>query len=124
MPELLYGPQQRAPKSPVPPERLVDKCGTYAGYQAHYKRDEKPCGPCVHANTVYVGRWRARAGRTKNALVPYDVLGALLEAAPTELEEWAEEVLGDAVVTNALARWRKAPPERRRAGAPNQGGGS
>lgn len=105
----LYGPDQRGKRGTVrakehQPE--IDKCGTYAGYQAHYKRGEKACGPCMHAQAVYVGQWRARSGRTLNAKVPYHVLGALLESASTELEEWVEDLLGDAVVTNALNRWQ------------------
>lgn len=85
----------------------VSQCGTYGGYQAHYRRGTKPCPDCTHAQTVYVGQWRARSGRTKNAKVPYTVLGALLESAPAEVEEWAEQQLGDAVVTNALDQWDK-----------------
>ena len=80
----------------------LDNCGTYAGYQQHYKRSEKPCRSCTHAHTVYMGQWRTRSGKTKSALVPYDLLGALLVAAPTHLEEWAEAQLGDSVVTRAI----------------------
>lgn len=78
------------------------RCGTYSGYVVHYRRGEKPCLSCRHARTVYNGRWRALSGRNKRALVPYAVLGALLQAAPSTLEEWAEQRLGDAVVTRAL----------------------
>ncbi|MFD8496307.1 hypothetical protein [Amycolatopsis sp. NPDC059657] len=92
---------------PETPTSIDSRCGTYGGYQAHYKRSEKPCPACKHAFTVYMGRWRVRSGRTKNALVPYDVLGALLAAVPTELEEWAEARLGDAVVTRALEEAEK-----------------
>jgi hypothetical protein len=77
-------------------------CGTYGGYQRHYRNGEDPCDPCTHAHTVYHGQWRVRSGRTRTARVPYELLGALLGAAPTELEERAEEELGDAVVTRAI----------------------
>ena len=49
-----------------------------------------------------MGQWRARNGRTKNAAVPYEVLGRLLISVPTEVEEWTEARLGDAVVTRAI----------------------
>jgi hypothetical protein len=77
-------------------------CGTYGAYQRHYKRGEKPCAACRKAHTAYVALYRARSGRTRNAQVPYEVLGALLTAAPSELEEWAEERLGSSVVTRAI----------------------
>lgn len=81
---------------------MTEKCGTYAGAQQHRKQGEQVCKSCRHATSVYMGQWRARNGRTKNAVVPYEVLGALLMYAPTEVEEWAESRLGDAVVTRAI----------------------
>lgn len=30
------------------------RCGTYAGYKAHYRRGETPCGPCKSAKRGYV----------------------------------------------------------------------
>lgn len=98
---LIYGPQVRPARVPPMPA-TTDKCGTYAGYQQHYKDGTKPCRPCMHAQTVYVGQWRARNGHTKNALVPYELLGLLLAGAPTHLEELVEARLGDAVVTRAV----------------------
>lgn len=101
MADLLYGPQQRkAPRAKR--TRSAAPCGTYGAYQRHYKRGEKPCDPCRHAHTVYMGLYRARSGKTKHALVPYDVLGALLAAVPTDLEEWAEARIGDATVTRSI----------------------
>jgi hypothetical protein len=82
--------------------RPGEVCGTYAMYQKHYKRGDKPCQDCAHAHAVYMNRWRRRNGRTKTAAVPYAVLGELLLALPTDMEEWAEKQLGDAVVTNAI----------------------
>jgi hypothetical protein len=35
------------------PTTVTDRCGTYAGYQAHRKRDEDACPPCLAANTAY-----------------------------------------------------------------------
>lgn len=37
------------------------------------------------------------------ALVPLGVLGALLIAAPTELEEWVEDEIGHEIVTRAIS---------------------
>lgn len=45
---------------------------------------------------------RQQTSRAQTAAVPWDVLGALIFAAPTEIEEWAEERLGTAVVTQAI----------------------
>lgn len=104
----LYGPAVRQTKrAEEPPPHPGGLCGTYAAYQQHYKRGEKPCAACRHAATVYQGQWRVRNGRTDAALVPYAVLGALLLAAPTDLEEWAEKQLGDAVMTRALEAARE-----------------
>ena len=40
--------EPRAPRQPRQPAR----CGTKAGYHAHYRRGEKPCDPCREAKTV------------------------------------------------------------------------
>jgi hypothetical protein len=85
--------------------------GTYAAAQQHYLRGEKPCDACRHATTVYMANWRRRSGRVAVAKAPYEVLGELLLAAPTELEEWAEQILGDSIVACAL----QAAQERRAA---------
>lgn len=92
----------------------TDTCGTYAGYQQHYKRGERGeqiDQACRHAAAVYIGQWRARNGKTRHAMVPYAVLGALLQAAPSDLEEWAEGQLGDAVVTVAIEAAGPPPTE-------------
>lgn len=102
----VYGPTIRQRKSKEDrPVRPGEVCGTYAAWQQHYLSGERGGQideACRHAHDVYIGQWRVRSGRTKNALVPYPLLGALLAAAPTELEERAEELLGDAVITRAV----------------------
>ncbi|MDE1682053.1 hypothetical protein PWE32_06910 [Streptomyces neyagawaensis] len=40
--------EPRAPRQPRQPAR----CGTKAGYHAHYRRGEKPCDPCREAKAV------------------------------------------------------------------------
>lgn len=45
---------------------------------------------------------RVKTSRAQTTPVPWDVLGALLFAAPVEIEEWAEERLGSEVVTQAI----------------------
>lgn len=47
-----------------------DNCGTYAGANAHKRRDENLCDPCRVAAADYVRDWRRRSGRTTRALQP------------------------------------------------------
>jgi hypothetical protein len=82
--------------------RVPARCGTYSGYQRHYRNKEKPCDPCIHALNTYQGGWRVRSGHTRYARVPYGLLGALLTKAPVKLRKQAEIQLGNAVVTNAM----------------------
>lgn len=93
-------------------EGTRSKCGTYGGCLVHYRRGEKPCSACMNTQNHYCREWRIRTGRTKSARIPLHVLGALLEAAPIELEEWVEQSLGDLVVTYALERWAADRAER------------
>lgn len=37
-----------------------EKCGTYAGWNAHQYAGENPCVPCREAARLYVREWRAR----------------------------------------------------------------
>lgn len=81
-------------------------CGTYAAFQAHKRdglRGDQIDAACHRAAADYISHWRARNGRTKNTLVPYKVLGELLEAAPPDLRTSVESVLGDVVVARAIA---------------------
>ncbi|GAA0637990.1 hypothetical protein GCM10010174_69780 [Kutzneria viridogrisea] len=98
----LYGPAVRQP-TPAKVRRQPAPCGSYGAYQRHYKRGETPCRPCKKAAATYIALWRARSGKTKHVLVPVQVLGALLAAAPTEVEEWAEQQIGANPVTAAVA---------------------
>lgn len=91
----FYGPvlpqaqgRKARPATPEPP------CGSYARVQRHYKAGEPIDDACRKAASTYMALYRARSGRTRNVLVPYDVLGTLLAAAPTEVEEWAERRIG------------------------------
>lgn len=96
------GPSVRQPAKTAKTVAPVDTCGTYGGYQQHHRDGTEVCGPCNHAHSVYMGQWRVRSGITKNAQVPYGLLGLLLWSAPTAVEELAEQVLGDAVLTRAM----------------------
>jgi transcriptional regulator with XRE-family HTH domain len=37
----------------------VAKCGTRSGAQKHRANDEKPCQPCLDADSAYARDWRA-----------------------------------------------------------------
>lgn len=38
----------------------MNRCGTYNGWSAHYRRGETPCDPCVAARREYQREWGAR----------------------------------------------------------------
>lgn len=57
-----------------------ETCGSYAGYQAHQKRNEVSCVMCVDANTVRLRVWRIATGRIKSLNIPISVLRAAFEA--------------------------------------------
>lgn len=98
----------------------AEKRGTRAGYQRHYNASECACDPCLEANTKYGIEYRTKRAKAQpevplppprvpeatlkaDAVVPLAVLGALLSAAPTEVEEWAEAELGAGLVTKAIS---------------------
>jgi hypothetical protein len=39
----------------------VNKCGTYAGWNAHKRAGTKPCALCLKAAADYTAAWRRRA---------------------------------------------------------------
>lgn len=41
---------------------MSDKCGTYAGWNAHRRASEKPCDACKEAQRLYIRAWRAKKG--------------------------------------------------------------
>ena len=41
-----------------PPAGGPGKCGTYAGWNQHQRRDEEPCDPCREANRIYMREYR------------------------------------------------------------------
>ena len=41
---------------------MSEKCGTYAGWNAHRRADEKPCDDCREAQRLYARERRARGG--------------------------------------------------------------
>lgn len=75
--------------------------GTPRGYNLHRARGEQPCDDCTHRYNTYREEVRALldAGVVQ---VPLELLGALLIAAPTELEERVEQVLGATCVEVAI----------------------
>jgi hypothetical protein len=46
-----------------------DRCGTYAGWNAHKYLGEEPCPPCKRAHADYMREWRLRTGRTRTIRV-------------------------------------------------------
>ena len=46
-----------------------DRCGTYAGWNAHRHCGEPPCDDCRRAQADYVRDWRLRTGRVKTRRV-------------------------------------------------------
>ena len=37
---------------------IFNNCGTYAGYQKHYRAKDKPCNPCKEANVIHYREYR------------------------------------------------------------------
>lgn len=70
----------------------LPKCGTLAGYMAHWRRGET-CESCRRAHGTHLALHRVRTGRATKAYVPLALLGELLAHAPAELVMWAEEEL-------------------------------
>jgi len=54
------------------PEPAENRCGTYAGYSAHRRKNEKPCTDCSKAHTKYTREYRRSQGITKSTLVPLE----------------------------------------------------
>lgn len=50
---------QTQPTEKLPPI-VREKCGTYAGYNAHNKAKERVCQPCKDAAKVYMSEWAAK----------------------------------------------------------------
>lgn len=44
---------------------MNDRCGTYAGFQAHKKRGEVGCGPCRDARRVYMAAYREKSEKAR-----------------------------------------------------------
>lgn len=80
------------------------KHGHHNGYTQHRRKGVPVCDDCRDAWTAYVGdRRRLRKELERGLLmVPLEVLGRLLVAAPAELEEWVEEQIGFARVEVAI----------------------
>ena len=98
--------------------RLSERKIPRAGYQRHYNAGQPACDPCRKAHADYGAVYKRNHKKAKievtppppvseafvnaEVTVPLVVLGALLSAAPTEIEEWAEAELGSLVVTKAI----------------------
>lgn len=71
------------------------KHGTYTGYNQHRKQGVPVCDDCRDAVNEYLRDYRIRKDLEQGLVtVPLEVLGRLLVAAPTYLEEWVEERIG------------------------------
>jgi hypothetical protein len=88
---------------------MASKCGTYAGWNQHRHRGDKPCGECTSAQADYVREWRIRNGHTKSVNVPVEVLREALES----LNAWA--VLYEHLGADMVDAIKHAPVARREA---------
>ena len=43
-----------------------ERCGTYAGWNAHNQCGEEPCVPCKSAHAAYARQRRIRTGQTRH----------------------------------------------------------
>lgn len=82
----------------------MNACGTYAEYQQHIKRHEKPCLPCSQANTEYVRLWRITQGRTNTLPLRVDDLAHIYAIAPERTQEAIIGALGESVVEAIIQR--------------------
>ena len=92
---------------PIPP-RLLQPCGTPAGYQRHYRRGEPPCPACVKAWSIYsletTRRHRARHRKPPRVLQPCGTTAAAMR-------HWRH---GEKPCPPCLKAWADACRERRR----------
>lgn len=51
--------QRHGDPTVVKPTQERPPCGTYGGYQAHHRRNEPACDPCLKANAAYHANRRA-----------------------------------------------------------------
>lgn len=98
-------PSSPASGGPKPKKSGEIVHGTYRAYLWHRRHRNRPCPPCIRANNDYKAdlNERERIARHGVVEVPLDVLGLLLLAAPTALEEWVEEQLGATPVEMAIS---------------------
>lgn len=59
---------------------MDDRCGTYAGEQAHRKRGEKPCVFCASAKAEYMKAYRSDPERLRRHVEGRDARMAALQA--------------------------------------------
>lgn len=43
----------------------MSKCGDYAGWNQHYRNDERPCDACKAAHAAYIREYRKQPHRIK-----------------------------------------------------------
>ena len=84
------------------------RCGTDSGYVKHLSDGTRPCLPCTDAHRDHQADWRVRAGKVKNATIPYTVLGLLLTWVPDHVLVQAERELGAAMVQRAIEARHRA----------------
>lgn len=75
-----------------------DKRGSYAGWNRHVKADEKPCAPCIRAQTEYLNNYRAAhpeygTKNRKRALARSRALTRLMREYPAQFRKLYNEEL-------------------------------
>ena len=73
-----------------------DRCGTYAGYQAHKWRGDNPCEPCRAANAAYHREHRKQKPRrnsvdTRRAKLRNRALARLADEYPKRFAQLLRE---------------------------------
>jgi len=64
-----------------------DKCGTYAGWNAHQAAGEYKCQPCNDANRDYRKAYRRRTGETRATLYTDAEIYAIRNETAVKLQE-------------------------------------
>ncbi|WP_413466986.1 helix-turn-helix domain-containing protein [Gordonia sp. WA4-43] len=87
-------------------ERHRPRCGTRNGYAAHQRRGEEPCEPCRRASAQAATAQYHRTRQTTHTKISHDLLLALYDAAPSQVQLQARTELG--VRLDAISELRRA----------------